>query len=634
MFADASARCEDNTTRMKHFFVVVLIAILSVGFEPAMARDFYTGKTYRVTGIWSGNELLAERIQLRETESDPTRGQIIGFISAVDTKARIVSIGPLAIEWDDQTQFKGVSAGKFASGAALRVSVVSRGEGRLLATSFQPPSGNVPKETVQLTGVVAREVERSDGEKVLTLLGISMVSKQAGYNTVESLTRRQDTRRPDQPYRIPILGRPLTITGEYAATLRERRNFPLDDSDGQAKRTDLDHEFQVEFFYPFRERIYFFTEIKAKYESELRHTGSDPSADKSIERGPMWVFMDRLGGTGLGLQLGRQNLRETREWWWDADLDAARLYYDNGPFHGELAAGQELARVSSLQGIDPEQKRVARMTAMGSWLWASKQTIELYALHHQDRSASEPVGASLNEEREDPSDARLTWLGIRAMGDRATEKVGDFRYWADAGWVRGRETLLKFNNANGVSTVDSRTDVKVRGSAFDVGLSWRTLLPLRPAFTLGYAQASGDDSLNDGVDSAYRQTGLHNNKWRFFGVNRFRYYGELLRPELSNLNVITAAVGLRFLENSSVELLYHRYRQMRASDSLRDVRIGADLNGKNRGVGEEYDLVFGMREWAHLDLALIASTFKAGNGYGALAGKRANLLQFELTYNF
>ena len=93
--------------------------------------------------------------------------------------------------------------------------------------------------------MVARVVERSDGEKVLTLLGIPMVSKQAGYNTVESLTRRQDTRRPDQPYRVPVFGRPLTITGEYDGTLRERRNFKLDDADGQEKRTDLDHEFQV-----------------------------------------------------------------------------------------------------------------------------------------------------------------------------------------------------------------------------------------------------------------------------------------------------------------------------------------------------------------------------------------------------
>jgi alginate production protein len=159
-------------------------------------------------------------------------------------------------------------------------------------------------------------------------------------------------------------------------------------------------------------------------------------------------------------------------------------------------------------------------------------------------------------------------------------------------------------------------------------------LPWQPAFTLGYAQASGDDSLKDGVDSAFRQTGLHNNKWRFFGVNRFRYYGELFRPELSNLNVVTAAVGFQFLKNSSVELLYHRYRQTKVADSMRDVRIDADLTGESRALGHEFDLVFGFREWAHLDLSVALATFKAGSAYGSFASKRANSLLFELTYNF
>ena len=618
---------------MTRFVRRLLMLVLSIGSAPAIAGDFYTGKTYRVTGRWSGNALQAERIQLRDAQADPKSGQIAGSINAIDAAARVVIIGPLAIEWDDQTQFKDISVAKLGVGMPVRIAVVSRGD-RLVATSFQPSSTNITKDTVQVTGVVSGVVNRPGGEKQLALLGITIISTLKGYNTVESLTQRQDTRRPAQPYQVPILGRPLTITGEYDVTLRERRNFPLDDADGEQKRTNSDHEFQLEFFYPFQPHTYFFAEVKAKYEAELRHTGSQTNTDQAIERGQMWVFMDRLGGTGLGLQLGRQNLRETREWWWDTDLDAARIYYDHGPFHLELAAGQELARVSSLQGIDPEHRRVARLMAMGSWLWASKQTLEFYALRNQDRSRSESVGERLDETQEDPSDARLTWLGLRALGDRSSENYGDVRYWADFGWVRGRETLLKFDSNNGVSTVDSRRDLKVRGAAFDVGLSWRTPLPWQPAFTLGYAQASGDDSLKDGVDSAFRQSGLHNNKWRFFGVNRFRYYGELLRPELSNLKILTAAVGFRFLKNSSVELLYHRYRQTRAADSLRDVRIDADLTGNSRAVGQEYDLVVGLREWAHIDLALIASTFKAGSAYGALAGKRANLLQFDLTYNF
>jgi alginate production protein len=618
---------------MKKFTSVFLSTILCLCFAPALARDFYTGKNFRVTGVWSGNELRAERVQLREPATDPKRGQIVAYISAVDVNARTLKTGPLTIEWNEQTQFKGLTAAKLAVGVAVRLSVETRGEARLLATSVQPPSSPLPKDTVQLTGVVSLTQPVSDGARRLTLMGTSVVTPQAGYNAVESLTRRQDTRRPEQPFRVPLFGRPLTITGAYDGSLHERRNFELD---GTEKRTDFDHEFKVEFFYPLRERIYLFAEIQAQYEAELRNTGNDLNSDKSLERGQMWVFFDRLAGSGFGLQLGRQNLREKREWWWDTDLDAARLYYDNGPFHVELGAGQELARVSTLQKrIAPEQNRVARLMATGSWQWASKQTIEVFALRQQDRSRTETEGARLNEIDEDPSDARLTWLGIRAIGDRSLDNYGDLIYWADAAWVRGRESSLGFDtDDDGISTVDERQDVKVRGTAFDVGVSWRTPLPWQPAFTLGYARASGDDSLDDGVDSAFRQTGLHNNKWRFFGVNRFRYYGELFRPELSNLNVVTAAVGFQFLKNSSVELLYHRYRQTKAADAMRDVRIDADLSGESRALGHEFDLVFGFREWAHVDLSVALATFKAGSAYGSFAGKRANSLLFELTYNF
>ena len=632
MFADARSHQLRKIQMKKVLQTLLAVSVLFYG-GIAAARDFYTGKTFRVTGVWSGEALRAERIQLRDVESDPKRGQIVAFISAVDVKARTLTVGPLTVAWDDKTQFKGMSPDKLTAGSPIRVSVAMTTNAKLLATSCQP-AGSIAKDTVQITAAVTQASTQSGGIKVLTQLGVPVVVPQAGFNAVDSLTRRQDTRRPDQPYRIPVFGRPLTITGEYDATLRERRNFKLDDSDGQQKRTDLDHEFQVELFYPYSDRMFFFAEAKALYEAELRHTGSEPATDKSVERGQMWVFLDRLGGTGIGLQLGRQNLRETREWWWDTDLDMARMYFDHGPLHAELGLGQELARVSSLQGIDPAQKRVTRLMAMGSWLWASKQTIEVYALRSQDRSQTEKQGDRLSEADEDPSDGRLTWLGLRTMGDRSLDNYGDLRYWADMAWLRGRDSVLKFDSDNGVSTIDSRQDVKVRGTAFDLGVSWRTSLPWQPAFTLGYAQASGDDSLKDGVDSAFRQTGLHNNKWRFFGVNRFRYYGELLRPELSNLNIVTAAVGLPMLKNSSVELLYHRYRLTRAADSLRDVRIDADLTGKNRAVGQEVDLVFGFREWTHVDLAITLATFKSGSAYGSLAGKRAHLLLFNFVYNF
>lgn len=52
-----------------------------------------------------------------------------------------------------------------------------------------------------------------------------------------------------------------------------------------------------------------------------------------MERDQAWVFLDRILGSSFGLQLGRQNFKETREWWWDDDLDAVRLYFDRAGLH-------------------------------------------------------------------------------------------------------------------------------------------------------------------------------------------------------------------------------------------------------------------------------------------------------------
>ena len=49
------------------------------------------------------------------------------------------------------------------------------------------------------------------------------------------------------------------------------------------------------------------------------------------------------------------------------------------------------------------------------------------------------------------------------------------------------------------------------------------------------------------------------------GVTCFKYYGELLDPELSNLAVATLGLGLRPTEWSSIDLVAYHYRQATAS---------------------------------------------------------------------
>ena len=107
--------------------------------------------------------------------------------------------------------------------------------------------------------------------------------------------------------------------------------------------------------------------------------------------------------------------------------------------------------------------------------------------------------------------------------------------------------------------------------------------------------------------SIARSFHLQDNNVHFGGVDRFRLYGELLDPELSNLHIVTVALGLRILSKSSIEFLYHHYRQVRRADFLRDHDFKRDPNGLSRRIGDEWDLVIGIEEWEHVEVELIGA---------------------------
>ena len=226
-----------------------------------------------------------------------------------------------------------------------------------------------------------------------------------------------------------------------------------------------------------------------------------------------------------------------------------------------------------------------------------------------------------------------------------TRSMGTLSYWADGAIVDGRETFLDYGRVR-TETDETRIVVDLRGNeilvplrkngvdlserhgvhgwGMDLGLSWQTPLPGQPTLTLGYALGSGDSRGKDeskqdrqeAKDRSFRQTGLQDNNGRFSGVDRFKYYGELLDPELSNLQIGTAALGFRIWEKSSVEILYHFYRQDHPAKFLRDAGIRRQPAGRKRGIGREIDVVIGIEEWEHVEIELIGAAFRAGPAYG------------------
>jgi hypothetical protein len=263
--------------------------------------------------------------------------------------------------------------------------------------------------------------------------------------------------------------------------------------------------------------------------------------------------------------------------------------------------------------LDPEDQSVLRLLGHASVGYAPGHRLDVFALRQWDGSSRPAVGELLERNERDESDADLLWLGIRAIGDFDLDRFGSLGYWADLALVQGSEDTYSFRQVRDRLRVRRRVERRVFGLGGDAGINYTANLPLRPSLTLGYAWASGDDGAGD--DGGFRQTGLQRNNDRFRGVNRFRYYGELLDPELSNLGIATVSLGVAVLRSSSVELAWHHYRQSQPSRELRGSRLDMDPNGVDRAIGQELDLVIGLQEWDHIEVEIVGSAFRAGRAF-------------------
>jgi alginate production protein len=420
------------------------------------------------------------------------------------------------------------------------------------------------------------------------------------------------------------------IEGEYEIKFDYRKNFALD----RRNRDDLfrfDQEFQLRWSYRPSDWISILLEGKLLGEHQLYTGGGGRRSEFEPERGETWIRFDNLLGRDLSLKLGRQNFEEPRRWWWDDELDSAGLHYRHGSGLFEFGVGRELPRKSLREKFsDPEHEGVFRALARANWLYLNNHGLDLFSLYHNDRSRTPSVGALVQPDNEDPSDAQLWWGGIRASGSETAPAYGELSYWADAAIVLGKEKLLELEDVPGNrEIVTARRKPRVRGWAFDLGLRWDSPLPGQPLFTLGYAVGSGDKTPETGSDRAFRQTGLQSDD------EEFRTYGEILRPELSNLSIPVVAVRFPILSKTYVEFAYRHFRQLHAAPFLRgEPRIEAEPNGIKKNIGQEWMLYSLIKEWKKIEIELVGAAFRSGNAYGPLSGKMAYSLFTKITFEF
>lgn len=448
----------------------------------------------------------------------------------------------------------------------------------------------------------------------------------------KKIVSNPDDQRPDDQFTTQIFGRKLTVGGEYGLRAEQRRNYALSDIDND--RESYRQKLELEFKYDISDQI------KALVETKLT-ANADHRADRrthmeSLERGESWIdFNQPLNSeASIGLRVGRQNFAEKREWWWDEDLDGIRVYYASPKLSYELGFAEELGGRASNQPLPEDKNDIQRILGRLEWEYTEGHKLALFALNHNDQSSTPAIESVLPTDKEDVSDAQISWYGIRASGKDKIKKLGKIRYWADFAVVRGQEILLDFDDINDEQIeVMEITEQSIRGTAFDVGLTLKSKLKGRPSFTLGLAQGSGDSNPDDNLDRSFRQTGINDNNGKFNGVDSFRYYGELLRPELSNLRISTASIGYPLRDSSSIEILYHRYDQLDASEKLSS-RLRIRPNGQQTHIGDGIDIVVGLEEWEKIELEFVGSVFRAGSAFADQKGKRSYFIGAKANYNF
>ncbi len=455
-----------------------------------------------------------------------------------------------------------------------------------------------------------------------------------GLDQADVLRRRPYERVPKTEFSTRLWGRMLTLGGELTLELEDRRDFAFGTEPDDLERKTLELELQA--FYHYSDQSAVYLEVEGTRRTDEEHESGEEETESQWTRGEMWLFSGGWNQGTTGYQVGRQNFVDDRKWWWDKNLDAARVRYDTQSLHFELALAQELARESTAEDdIDPEQEDVLRLISSASRVVGKDHEIGFFMLLQRDGSETETGGAVVDRDRRDDSDLDAVWLGARGTGKYRLGGLGRLYYWLDAGIVAGEEKRIDYDSIDATSSlVDSVEAVDLRGAAIDVGLMWRTKLPGELTFSLAYAVGSGDDDPDDDTDRAYRQTGLNRNDDSFRGVNGFHYYGDLLRPELSNIAISTLGIGFHFLPESSIELVYHRYQQLEPADEIRDARIDLDPTGEDDDIGSEIDLVLGIEESASLKVELVLSRFEAGDAFGALGGSTAYKGNLELELQF
>jgi len=312
----------------------------------------------------------------------------------------------------------------------------------------------------------------------------------------------------------------------------------------------------------------------------------------------------------LSAKFGRISYRDKRTWWYDNTLDMVKLFHNETLFSWDLSVGGRLSDEKASAGDQRVGLKGSKyIIAHLDYHYYYKHHFEAFGLYEDNGQDKNPIGQINDQTNNIKANNQLSWLGFRAYGE-----YDNINYWGDIAYLDGNIQNLNYTNA----TVVGADDISVNGFAIDIGGVYKTD---DFGFGLGLAHGSGDND-DKSSQNLFLQPSISNNKDYMIGTSRYRYYGEMLDPQLSNINIISLYGGLKLYENMWIESNYHKYIQQVATTQLRSSNLFISTNGLDRDIGQEVDIVVGGRFNNRNEIQLIMSGFFGGDAFSNTTQKK------------
>ncbi|MCP3915347.1 MAG: hypothetical protein GY711_07310 [bacterium] len=361
----------------------------------------------------------------------------------------------------------------------------------------------------------------------------------------------------------------VSIGGQLEWKRVDERELDLDENDDEDR---VDDAFSAQARIAWRPSGRFHAIGRVRHRVLFRDDDEDgDSRDDKTRLSEAYAYLSDLT-PGFDLQVGRQDFDDDREWLYDQNLDAVRAIFAGSNMRFELSASTTLSDGS------PRDE-------------ATDNFMAYFSHGDEDRS----LAAYVVDRRDDRDDRDYPiHFGLRALGE----------------WLPHSDVWLEYSVLRGYTG-----DIDLDSYGVDAGAVWRPEAIDPVYLSFGYARGTGDDDPNDDDDGAFRQTGLQDNNGKFGGVTSFRYYGELVDPELSNLEILTFGIGTRIGRRRSLDLVAHRYRQDEPAPFLLDTDLERNPDGVHRDLGWGFDLIYGDRSFESWDFEVVLGAFDPGDAF-------------------